>query len=53
MSKPTPSFSMEQLIEELRSKVPAVDENGARTSDNCYCPLERVTGNVTTSSVTG
>lgn len=35
MSKPTPQFSMEQLIEELRSKVPAVDEGGARTEEIC------------------
>ena len=33
MNKPQPSFSMEQLIEELRSKVPIVDNDGARTEE--------------------
>jgi hypothetical protein len=35
MSKPKPEFSMEQLIGELHSKVPAVDEGGARTEEIC------------------
>jgi hypothetical protein len=35
MSKPTPSFSMDQLVEELRSKVPTVDDDGARTEEIC------------------
>jgi hypothetical protein len=35
MSKPKPDFSMAQLIEELRGKVPTVDDDGARTEEIC------------------
>jgi DNA-binding GntR family transcriptional regulator len=31
MSKPTPSFSMDQLVAELREALPDIDEDGART----------------------
>jgi DNA-binding GntR family transcriptional regulator len=31
MSKPTPSFSMDQLVAELREALPDIDEGGVRT----------------------
>ena len=33
MSKPTPDFSMEQLVEELRAVFPDIDEQGVRTAE--------------------